>query len=88
MPYIDKSRRHELFGYIEALDDKLAEMGDVGGDMNYVIFRLIHKKFERVRKYATIEQIIGTLTCVKDEFQRRVTGDYEDAARHRNGDII
>jgi len=88
MPYIERKRRHELYGYIEALDDKLAEMGDVGGDMNFVIFRLLYLKWERVRKYMTAETMMGTLNCVGREFYRRCIAPYEDGAMWRNGDIL
>jgi len=66
----------------------LAQMGDVGGDMNYVIFRLLYLKWERVRKYATAEAMMGTLSCVTREFYRRCVAPYEDGAMWRNTDII
>jgi hypothetical protein len=88
MPYIKEDRRVELAKYITALDDKLHQMGDVGGDMNYVICTLLFRKFKRVRKYVTIEQMMGTLTCVALEFYRRCAAPYEDGAMRRNKDMF
>jgi len=87
MPYIEEDRRQELNRYITALDDKLGQMGDVGGDMNYVITILFLRKFLRTRKYMTMETMFGTFLGVIMEFYRRTGGMYEDGAIARNGDI-
>jgi hypothetical protein len=88
MPYIDEQRRVELGRDIGRLDDQLARMGDVAGDLNYVIFILMYRQFKRKRRYTTLNRVVGAVLSSVAEFQRRVVGPYEDEAIKRNGDIL
>lgn len=88
MPYIEQSRRHELHDTINRLDWRLHQMGDVGGDLNYVIFMLMYYQAQRAMKYATLERLRGCLESCASEFYQRVVGPYEDQAKDKNGDII
>ena len=88
MPYIEQYRRDGLDEKIDSLDTTLSELGDIGGDLNYVIYRLGLAKYKRFPKYSTVEQFVGTVTCARDEFKRRIYGPHEDEAIAKNGDIF
>lgn len=87
MPYIRQDRREMLDAKIEALQDQLLLMGDVSGDLNYVISRLVGHQFRTERSYDTIALVTGVLENVKQEFYSRAAGPYERAAAIKNGDI-
>ena len=80
LPYIDKERRIQL----EAGDD-----AETTGELNYLITSLIIEycgDFKNI-KYRTINDVVGTLECVKQEFIRRVADPYEGLKRTTNGDV-
>jgi hypothetical protein len=87
MPYIKIERRLRLNKHINALDAELKDLGDVDGDLNYVIFSLLIAQFFRHERYSTINRLIGVLECCKAEFQRRFVGHYENKAIAKNGTI-
>lgn len=84
MPYIklvDRDRYDEL---IEALARQL--INRPCGDVNYVISSLLDKLIEPV-SYTGINDMIGVLECVKQEYYRRVAAPYEDKKIRQNGDV-
>lgn len=87
MPYIDQSARDSLDGEIDALSDRLCKAGWKVGDVNYAVFRVMLAWFKSEPRYKTICNIMGTLTCVAQEFYRKVAGPYEDKAEEKNGKI-
>lgn len=58
------------------------------GELNYAIQELT---LAYLRKwglcYDTLNEVVGALTCAKDEFVRRVIVPYEEKACARNGDL-
>ena len=42
---------------------------------------------KRGKSYTVLNEIVGVLEQVKDEFQRRVVHPYEDKKRMENGDV-
>lgn len=87
MPYITKQQREELDPWIYRLLCKLKETQWDVGCLNYVITRLLWEYFREIRRYKTINDIVGVLECVKAEFLRRKANDYEDEKIVENGDL-
>ena len=87
MPYIKQERRNELDLEIAALRFKLERLGNIDGDLNYVISRLISGRFFETPNYSMIARLTGILENVKQEFYRRVAAPYEDEAIKKNGDL-
>jgi len=84
MPYIKPSRRIVLNELIETLSDHI----NSAGEFNYAITRLVHDMVERMGlNYATINEVIGVLECVKLELYRMVAAPYENKKREANGHI-
>jgi broad-specificity NMP kinase len=82
MPYIKQMRRQQL-------DRKLDNLyiADVGS-LNYVIMRLLNNYCEiNTIKYGTVNDIMGVLECIKQEFYRRVAVGFETTKINENGDI-
>ena len=77
MPYIRKEFRETA---------KTAPTGP--GELNYCLTLIILDYVRRMHKsYATINEVVGALEQVKDEFQRRVVHPYEDKKREENGEV-
>jgi metal-responsive CopG/Arc/MetJ family transcriptional regulator len=58
------------------------------GELNYAITRLVQEYLRQHSKnYLTMNEIVGVLEQVKDEFQRRVVHPYEDVKMQENGDV-
>lgn len=75
MPYIKQENRQ---------DTKL----DHPGNLNYLITKLMAQYVkENGLNYRTINDVVGVLTCAKDEFYRRVVVPYEDSKIEENGDV-
>ena len=55
--------------------------------MNYSISRIVGAAFEEEMRYHTAAQVIGVLSNVATEFERRLVGPYEDSASAKNGDV-
>lgn len=84
MPYIKNGDRPN----IDAAVLELAEHIDNEGDLNYAITKLLLRYLsEKGRRYATLNTIMGILSCVANEFYRRVVAPYEDKKIQENGDI-
>lgn len=84
MPYINQDQRDRLDYRI----DLLAGLITTDGQLNYVISRLVARRFGAFGwSYDLIVRAVGTLECVKLEFYRRLAAPYEELAISRNGDI-
>lgn len=87
MPYIAPGRRPLYDDSIAALAAKL-EAGTPGGDINYIITRLlIHWIRKRGLSYSVLADAVGVLETAKLELYRRVAGPYEDRKIEENGDV-
>lgn len=57
------------------------------GQLNYAI-TLLCKEYLASIGYNSINEVIGVLECVKQEFYRRVAVPYEDEKIEENGDVF
>ena len=89
MPYIKPNSR-ELFDYlILELAIRLAHDKDnVAGNFNYSITRMVDIIIKQNGlNYANLNELIGSLECIKLELYRRVASPYEDEKILENGDV-
>lgn len=89
MPYVKPEVRARLATSIADAARTLAlEKWDAGA-VNYFISTLLSAWWRaKGPKYATINAIVGVLTCIKDEFYSRVARPYEDHKIKENGDVF
>lgn len=84
MPYINPERR----SWLDSNIDRLSADIETVGELNYTITRLAMRLIKRLGKnYTNISTVIGTLTLVPLEMQRRFIGRYEDEKIVENGDV-
>lgn len=82
MPYINSKKR----GVNISLNKKMDF--DHPGDLNYVIHTLLFKYLDKNGlNYRSINDILGALEGVKQEFYRRLAVPYEEEKIKENGDI-
>lgn len=84
VPYIKTERRRVFDSSIE----KLVCEVENEGELNYIITRLCLgyvKKFSI--RYATLNTVIGVLSCIIQEFYERVVHPYEKLKKEENGDV-
>lgn len=84
MPYIIPDKRSRFDAAIWELQTKIS----TEGELNYVITRLVQDLNLHLQGYAYLNAIVGVLSCVLQEFYRRVAVPYEDAKRAENGDVF
>jgi len=85
MPYIKIEDRRRLNRLLEGFEDAIQEPGE----LTYVITIIIMKYlYERPRNFTVLNEIIGVLDNVKNEFYRRVVAPYEDQKIRENGDVF
>ncbi len=81
MPYIDTLARKRL-----AFQD--TPRPENAGELNYVITTLCDDYLAaQGKRYGTMNEIMGVLACVGQEFYRRVAAPYEDGKVLQNGDV-
>ena len=80
-PYIDPESRTTL-GYT-------GEAPMTPGELNYVLTReaLRYMDAQGGISYASINEVIGVLECMKLEFYSRIARPYEDHKRDINGEV-
>lgn len=84
MPYIIQQRRKALNRSIKPL----AISVETDGDLNYAITSLVVAFIKKNGiSYSVLARVIGTLTLVTHELQRRLIAPYEDHKIVENGDI-
>jgi hypothetical protein len=80
MPYIKTERRASL---------KRVSGANNAGELNYEVTTLaLSYLLSQGKSYETLNEIVGVLTCVGQEFYRRVATAYEDGKRAENGDVF
>jgi len=85
MPYIKKKERAKLDYLVKEIAEKIYDEGA----LNYVISSLCFEVLQREKiNYKTLNAIIGVLTCVLQEFYRRIVVPYENSKIEENGDIF
>lgn len=99
MPYIKHEDRVAIgLDEIYKLAEKIEKHGAPGreGRLNYVITRLlIHLygandlsgELRGSLSYAKVNEALGALEAIKQEFYRRAAGPYEDKKIAENGDV-
>jgi len=91
MPYIKQEKRDVLDQAIADVANALRQLesddpdNNFEGNMNYVISSLIAKSYKI--SYRDINDVIGMLECVKQEYYRRVAVPYETQKAFDNGDV-
>lgn len=83
MPYIKEEERKWMKSWGRA---------ETPGDLNYSIMMALLRYLElanNIKKvnYAKLNEVMGVLECVKQEFYRRVVVPYEEKKIKENGDL-
>lgn len=93
-PYIKPEKREKIIlkwangMKVGEFEIKTKDVESVG-DLNFSITMLCKDYLEKNGKsYKTINDIIGVLTCAKDEFYRKVAAPYEEEKEQENGSIF
>jgi len=90
MPYIKEERREKIFESRGVLEFDKINIDEIenSGELNYAITEVL-KNFVNGcgRNYKTLNEVVGVLECVKQEFYRRVVVPYENEKIEENGDI-
>ena len=89
MPYIKTEKRNKITPVVHGPEGKVEMRAiDCAGDLNYA-FTMLALDYVKHKGlcYQTINDIVGAFVCAKDEFQRRVTADYENKKAEENGDV-
>lgn len=88
MPYIKQDRRLEFETFLKDWESIIRLNKDTicAGDLNYIISCMIRIYAEHPN-YAKINDVVGLLECIKQEYLRKVVGPYEDLKEKLNGSI-
>jgi hypothetical protein len=89
MPYIKPEKRNKITPVVYGEHGRI-EMAhiDCAGDLNYALTAIVIDYLKRKElSYQTINDIVGSFTCAKDEFERRVVGPYENKKIEENSDV-
>jgi len=79
MPYIKKEDRERL---------ATGELPKNAGELNYTITKLLLNYMKaKGTNYAHVNEVMGALNCVTQEFYRRWAAPYEDQKIAENGDV-
>jgi hypothetical protein len=87
VPYIEPAIRPAVDTCIEDIARTIQVYGPGfrPGMLNYVVSSLLSKSYSL--RYADINEAMGVLSCVQQEFYRRVAAGYEDIKAVENGDV-
>ncbi len=83
MPYIKQHRRAIMDSFIRDLGLQIKS----DGELNYVITRLLDD-YHGAGEYDELNQVMGILSCIAQEFYRRRVSVLEDAKRLENGEVF
>jgi hypothetical protein len=93
VPYIKQEIRDQIDRAIEDLAIAIIQIRVDGkhiipdaGIFNYTVSTLLHRMHGPVN-YSNINEVMGILECVKQEYYRRVAAPYEDTKITENGDV-
>ncbi len=95
MPYIVEEKRQQIDREIDAIHQALVNLeldddqNNMEGNMNYVITRLLMMVYgdKDSTSYSNVNDAIGLLECVKQEYYRKVAVPYETQKEFENGHI-
>lgn len=85
MPYIKLAARNR---FENLLHQVVQTMPSDAGELNYFISRIIDTYIQiKGKNYANLNEVIGVLECVKQEYYRRIVSVYEDEKLKTAGDV-
>ena len=87
MPYIKKEQRAVVDAHIRKLADAIKETGteNRAGVLNYSVSCILKQLYGL--RYSEVNEAVGALECIKQEYYRRVASPYEDLKIKENGDV-
>ena len=87
MPYIKKEQREMVDAQIKKLVEAIKTTGkeNRAGVLNYSISCMLVALYDI--KYSEVNEAVGALECIKQEYYRRLAGPYEDIKAKENGDV-
>lgn len=94
MPYITEDKRKRLDPHITAIVNELSKMemdnpeNNFEGNMNYLISSLLDQCYARPTTYANINDAVGLLGCITQEFYRKIAVPYEAQKEFENGEVF
>lgn len=92
MPYIKQEQREIVDNDIEEIAKHIARLQlddpeiNIEGVMNYIITKLIYRVYS-TPSYREINDVMGMLECVKQEYYRKQAAPYEDQKEVQNGPV-
>ena len=88
MPYILKEDRDSLDYAIFDITARILAKEGLAGRLNYSVSSMINIILEKEgMSYSKVNEIIGSLECIKQELYRRVAAPYEEKKILENGDV-
>ena len=85
MPYVKLASRNRFENTLHQLVKNLPADA---GELNYLITRICDIYVQvKGKNYANLNEVIGVIECVKQEYYRRVAAPYEDGKIAQNGDV-
>lgn len=85
MPYIKTAGRNRLEN---TLHQVMVNLPADAGELNYTLSRIVDTYIQvKGKNYQNLNEVIGVLECVKQEYYRRIAAPYEDAKIKENGDV-
>lgn len=86
MPYIKKDDRERYDCYIKNLVVQLNNWESWrSGHLNYIITKIL--KSLNAKTYSKMNEVMGVLECVKQEYYRKVMVPYEERKETENGEV-
>jgi hypothetical protein len=85
MPYIRLAGRNRLDNGLHAM---LQYMPVDAGELNYVLTRICDTYVNtKGKNYQNLNEVVGVIECMKQEFYRRVIIPFENIKIDENGDV-
>lgn len=88
MPYVNPE--HRLYIYNPQSGIIYTKGIHTAGDLNFAITMTVLSYLSQFTKvgYGDLNEVMGVLACVMQEFYRRMAVPYEDRKREENGDVF
>jgi len=84
IPYIKSEERLKFQDILNEIEKMIL----TEGELNYLITKIVMSHMNnKGKRYATLNEILGVLECIKQELYRRVVGPYEDLKIKESGDV-
>jgi hypothetical protein len=89
MPYIENRDRERIDPAVQGFLLTVKKEAKNGpGILNYILSNIIHAYVEeRLISYRVLNEVMGVLECVKQEYYRRIAAPYENKKIEENGDV-